>query len=582
MKGGKDATAIGTVESQAGLIGYAGYFPGDTNNTALNNVLQVMGSDTDPTFNLTGGSFTVEALVRTAMLPATAWSGIVTKGDSAWRVARNSGTTGIQSAGTGLGSASNSLHVLNNDVWHYVALRYDSVNNLLTSVFDDVFQTSVIAPGAMLGTNAFPVVIGGNAQQLGREWQGVIDEVAIYTDALSDAAIASRISLLDTDPSAIDAVAVAYWSGAQATGSFLDAAGWDLDAPQTGDSVVIGKGGVVDFSSELLAINFLEVGTTLDIAGRDSDGAGQLNIREGYLRINGGATTHVSVGRGSGNLGVVSQSGGVMHVRGDDYQLGLDANGAEGRHLMTGGVLQVGDWVEDSQFTGGWFMTNDNAAGDDLSIGRFRSRSGGETTGVSTGVLDMSGDSIARVANDVFLDVGIGELYMTDNAVMHVGDDFRASSADYGQSIIEMSGSSRLKFEGRFAIADSNFTTTEMTMSGDSVVEIGMYMAVGGQDNLSKSGDGVLNIEGNARINVGAFLYRGDVEGNVGDVVVANRVADEQELYVGAGDAGRGSGVINQNGPGSLVSVGRDANVGQEAVGVYNLRGGQGNRTLTR
>src|SRR5262249_4979686 len=157
--------------------------------------------------------------------------------------------------------------------------------------------------------------------------------------------------------------------------------------------------------------------------------------------------------------------------------------------------------------------------------GRFRTVTNGVTTAVAKGVLDMSGDSIARIANDMFLDVGIGEVYLSGNALVHIGNDFRAASADYGEGKIMMSGSSKLKVEGRFSIADSSFTTMDMTMSGNSGVEVGVRMVVGGQNDLNKSGVAVVNIEDNATINVGAFLYRGDVDGAVDAEHIAGRVA---------------------------------------------------------
>ena len=108
VEGGKNGTAVGTVESQLGLIGYAGFFPGDTDSGVFNNLIEIVGSDTDPTFDL-GGSFAIEALVKTNTLPSSNWSGIFSKGDSAWRLARNSGNDFVQTAANGVGSINNPL-----------------------------------------------------------------------------------------------------------------------------------------------------------------------------------------------------------------------------------------------------------------------------------------------------------------------------------------------------------------------------------------------------------------------------------------------------------------------------------------
>ena len=566
----KDGTAIGTVESQLGLVGYTGYFAGDTDSATINNVVEILGSDTDTTFDLSGTSFTIEALVRTDTLPGDNWSGIVTKGDSAWRIARNSGNDYIQSAASGLSSPSNAFHDLDNDIWHYVALIYDSTANTVTSVFDDTIVVNTVDPADTISVNDYTVMIGGNAQKTEREWQGYIDEVAIYTTALTSSDINARLAILDADPSAIDQAAIAYWTGSQATGSMTADAGWDNTAPTAGDTVVIGKGGDVIFSGGVLNIDNLEVGTTTDLIGNDSDGTGKLTVTGGELYINGGNDGTI----GKGTYGEVYQTGGAIYFAGEDYELGEDPNG-EGVHTMTGGLLQIGYWAEDTDFSGGYFMTNDSGSGDDLSIGRDRNGVAGET---ARGELNMSGDSVVRVSNDMFLDVGIAEVTMTDTALIHVGDDLRAGSADEGEGFIEMSGNSNIKVEGRFSIADSNLSVIDVTLNDNALVEVGMYMTVSGQDSLNEAGVGTLTINDSAQILIGEFLYRGDVGGEPGltgeDIPAADRVADEQMFFIGAGSSAQGSGTVYQNGSGSLVSVNRAVHVGHTATGDYYLSGG--------
>ena len=48
--------------------------------------------------------------------------------------------------------------------------------------------TSVSATGS-IDTNGWEVLIGGNAQQTGRKWNGLIDDVRIYSYALTEAEI---------------------------------------------------------------------------------------------------------------------------------------------------------------------------------------------------------------------------------------------------------------------------------------------------------------------------------------------------------------------------------------------------------
>ncbi|QDU70531.1 LamG-like jellyroll fold domain-containing protein [Mucisphaera calidilacus] len=573
--GGQHGTVIGTVDAQAGLVGTAGFFPGDTDGDMINNVVEIVGSDTNGLFDLQG-SFTIEALVKTDQLSADNWSGIVSKGDSAWRIARNRGDDFIQGGANGLaGGVTNGFHDLDNSIWHYVALSYDQTTGVQTVYFDDSATSSTTTPGNSVDINAFTVMIGGNAEKPEREWLGLIDEVAIYNNSLSQADVNSRLTILDADPGAIDAVKIAYWTGAQASGSFGAGAGWDNgnQAPQTLDAVIIGQNGDVSFN-QTLEIDSLEVGTTQDILSNPSSGEGKLTINGGELYVSGGADGTV----GRGTKGEVLQTGGKLHFAGEDFEIGEDPNG-DGTYTMTGGILQIGYWVEAPQFDNGWWMTNDSSAGDDLAIGRDRTvDEQGNSSDVASGVLDMSGDSEVRVANDVFLDVGYAEVHMTDNATMRVGDDLRAASADRGEGFMDIRGNALVQVEGRFSIADSNLSTMDVTVAGDATVEVGMYLVVSGQDSLNEAGVGTLTIEDNATINVGSIIYRGDTNGEPGlpteETPAADRVADEHAFFVGTGNSSQGSGAVYQNGAGSLMTIGRIANIGFRTIGDYTITAG--------
>ena len=589
VAGGKDGTAVGSVEQVAGLVGNAGSFPGDNDSGVINNYVDITGSDTDTSFDLTG-SFTVEALVRTDALPTDNWSGVVTKGDSAWRIARNSGDDFIQGAASGVESTSNSFHDLDNDVWHYLAIRYDQDTGAFTTVFDDASITEFTDPGESVDTNDFKVMIGANDEKPEREWLGLIDEVAIYNDALSDSDINNRVSLLDSDPSAIDQAAVAYWTGSQATGSMTADAGWNDDAPQPADSVIIGKGGEVSIApGDDVSVESLEVGSEQDIIGNDSNGDGTLVMTGGELTITGGGDTTV----GEGVTGEVIQSGdSKISYLADDWELGDRPNG-NGKHTLSdNSLLEIGSWyavpdasAADTVATAGFYMDN-GSGGDDISIGRERTDDPSET---AVGELIIENDAEVRVANDAFIpDVGEGYITMRDNAVMRIGDDARAGSADGGVGAIDMSGDSRMVVGARMSIADSTDSQVDVTLDDNATIEIGRYMAVGGKDNLDESGVGTLTLNGSAKVDIGAILFRGDF-GDTDDIGVnpadttqtiaeqlgdIRRIADDHQLFVGAGPNGEGSGVVNQNGADSVMTVGREANIGFTASGEYYLRGG--------
>ena len=118
------------------------------------------------------------------------WRAIVTKGDTAWRLQRNADSNGIEFACTGLdiegtqwGNILGSVNV-NDGKWHHVTGVYDG--NEIYLYVDGTLDKSKQASG-LIETNDYAVMIGENAEGLmGREWKGLIDDVRIYSYALSE------------------------------------------------------------------------------------------------------------------------------------------------------------------------------------------------------------------------------------------------------------------------------------------------------------------------------------------------------------------------------------------------------------
>jgi len=112
---------------------------------------------------------------------------IVTKGDTAWRLqrgVRNDSTEfacqGADAERTQYGNLYGSASV-NDGSWHHVVGTYDG--NELSLYIDGKLDTSQKASGLTF-INRYPVLIGENAQQDGREWDGMIDDLRIYNYAL--------------------------------------------------------------------------------------------------------------------------------------------------------------------------------------------------------------------------------------------------------------------------------------------------------------------------------------------------------------------------------------------------------------
>jgi cytoskeletal protein CcmA (bactofilin family) len=110
------------------------------------------------------------------------YQAIVTKGDSAWRIQRYSNTSKIEFSCTGLSNwymFSNGS--VNDGQWHHVAGVYDGSRMYI--YIDGSLDNWQYSSGT-ISTNNYKVIIGENAQQRGRYWNGLIDDVRVYNVAL--------------------------------------------------------------------------------------------------------------------------------------------------------------------------------------------------------------------------------------------------------------------------------------------------------------------------------------------------------------------------------------------------------------
>ena len=143
------------------------------------------------------------------------WQSVVTKGDSAWRLHRLRDTNSIAfhcNLYPDSWGAEGSINV-NNGQWHHVAGVYDETQAYL--YVDGVLDNSEAAVG-LIGTNDYPVMIGENAEQPGRFWNGLIDDVRIYTCALGP----SEVYQLYSNICYVDADAIGNNNGSSWTDAF--------------------------------------------------------------------------------------------------------------------------------------------------------------------------------------------------------------------------------------------------------------------------------------------------------------------------------------------------------------------------
>jgi len=141
----------------------------------------------DAQFNI-AGEITVTAWIKVTVFDRR-WQAIVTKGDNAWRLQRNAeedsvyfACTGVQVPNSIRGEVHGNMSV-NDNLWHHTVGVYDGIQLFL--YVDGKLDNSVNASG-YISQNKFPVLIGENAENSGREWNGLIDDVRIYSYALTE------------------------------------------------------------------------------------------------------------------------------------------------------------------------------------------------------------------------------------------------------------------------------------------------------------------------------------------------------------------------------------------------------------
>jgi tetratricopeptide (TPR) repeat protein len=116
------------------------------------------------------------------------WQAIITKGNSAWRIQRNSATNTVEFACSGLsiphgtrwGNLFGTRNV-NDGQWHHIAGVYDGKQMYL--YVDGTLDVSQDASGR-IGRNDRPVFLGDNCEESERYFKGLLDDVVICNHAL--------------------------------------------------------------------------------------------------------------------------------------------------------------------------------------------------------------------------------------------------------------------------------------------------------------------------------------------------------------------------------------------------------------
>ncbi len=169
--------------------------------------------------DLTGG-VSMAAWIRHRSSSYRAWEAILTKGDSSYRLHLNGGCSipavnaGNPAAGItfGLnggcaGADLNSLQVPQADTWYHVGATWRSGE---MRVYVNGSLRNQAAYNATVAVNAFDLFIGENSQQRGRYWNGDIDEVTLWSGAVTPAEIQAHMATTHACPDAAVHFVVAH------------------------------------------------------------------------------------------------------------------------------------------------------------------------------------------------------------------------------------------------------------------------------------------------------------------------------------------------------------------------------------
>jgi hypothetical protein len=176
VAGTNNGTLVGGASFAAGEVGQAFSFDGSSGYVSIPD---------SPSLDSFTTSITIELWLKVNQLTANSeWKGIVTKGDSSWRL---QGTTWAKSVTFSLTGVNPNMDLMgsrnvNDGQWHHVAAVYDGTNMFL--YVDGTLDVSQPATGSIV-QDSYPVCLGENAQMSGRIFNGLIDEVSLYNRALT-------------------------------------------------------------------------------------------------------------------------------------------------------------------------------------------------------------------------------------------------------------------------------------------------------------------------------------------------------------------------------------------------------------
>ncbi len=194
---GKTPLGPTDLDGTAGGVSAIAYVNGITAENGSVKALSLDGTNwveiaVDPNWLHFDDEITVSAWVRgNGVSFGPQWAGIVTKGDSSWRIAVDGGGQSAEMAcglyGNDDFSAIAGTQIVNNGTWKHIVGTYDS--ETIAIYIDGILDTTAVVSDP-IAKNDYRVRIGANAEHAPpRAIEADIDEVRIFDRALSAARV---------------------------------------------------------------------------------------------------------------------------------------------------------------------------------------------------------------------------------------------------------------------------------------------------------------------------------------------------------------------------------------------------------
>jgi len=223
---GIDKTHEGTLEAKGAGLAESGFVAGkfgmgiDLESSDASNQASVIIGGNEEDFDFAEGSMTVSIWYTTESL-YRAWQTLVGKGENNnWRLARNStSATQLKMYLTIIGDGELDQQ---DGSWHLAVASVDAIDGNKLWVDGNLVASN--AGPSTLSNSPEPMQIGGNPQAADRGWDGIIDDVGIWSRALTEEEVAalwndgngaSIASLIGATGEAFTITAVDYSPGDQ-------------------------------------------------------------------------------------------------------------------------------------------------------------------------------------------------------------------------------------------------------------------------------------------------------------------------------------------------------------------------------